>query len=152
MSITRAALIATAVATVAVLIAPSGALAGQSPERLLIKKVNRIRHDNGLHGLRTSKSLKASSRRYARWMMGNDYFGHRSSIRASGAFGRLGEVLYMRRGSKPRVGEVVRGWMNSPTHRYVLMNRRLSYIGVGRARGSFGGRSSTIWVGQLGLK
>lgn len=148
MPIARAALIA----TVAVLVVPSGAAAGQRSDRLMIKKINRIRHDHGLHGLRTSKSLQASSRRYARWQMAHDYFGHRSSIRASGAFGRLGEVLYMRRGSKPRVGEVVRGWMSSPAHRFVLMNRRLNHIGVGRSRGRFGGRPTTIWVGQLGLR
>jgi uncharacterized protein YkwD len=121
-----------------------------SPADSMLRRINAVRSHRGLHPLRMSGSLKRSARSYARYLIRQNYFGHASRIRASGAFRTLGEVLELHGGYAPQVGSTLRAWMHSPGHRDVLMSSRFTWIGLGRASGRFNGRRSTIWVGQLG--
>lgn len=115
----------------------------------VVKRINSIRHAHGLRALKVSYSLERSARGYAGRMLRRGYFGHQSRIQASGRrFGYLGEVLARSR-TASRAGAVVRAWMNSRTHRAVLMNPRYRYVGIGRGRGRTLGN---VVVGHFGAR
>ncbi len=117
-----------------------------------VAKVNKARASHGLVKVKVSTSLKESSRGYARWMLRRSYFGHLSSIRASHRFGLRGEVLARTRGGDPTAGQIVRAWLNSPTHRAVLLNPRYRWVGVGLAQGRLASRRTTLLVGHFGAR
>ncbi len=121
-------------------------------ERLMVQAVNDFRHAHGLRGLRPSWSLMRSSGRYSSYLMRADIFGHASRIRASRRFRRLGEVLELHPGRRPRVRRTVRRWANSPGHRAALLHRRFRLVGAGRAAGRWRGHRTTIWTVQLGSR
>jgi uncharacterized protein YkwD len=130
---------------------PATAVADIPPaSTAMIQKVNEMRRSSGLPTLQTSEALVASSRNYARYMLRNDYLGHLSSIQAGGHFLFLGETLAWHGGWKPRVGYTFSRWMNSPSHKAVLMSATYRSIGAGRVRGRLGSSRETAWVAQLG--
>ena len=138
-------LVACAVALSAPPPASASSLAGR-----VIAYVNQVRKERGRRPLRASPSLARSSSRYARWMLRNDYFGHRGAIAASGRFRRLGEALAMQWGWRPSWRWAVRAWMRSATHRRILLSGSFSRIGVGMALGRMGRRRATTWVVHVG--
>jgi uncharacterized protein YkwD len=127
--------------------APIEATAAADP---MVGKINRVRRRYGLRPLRASGSLARSSRRFGRYLMRTDRFGHDSHIWASGRFRLKGEVLAWHSGWRARRSSTIRGWMHSPSHRSVLLNGRYRAVGAAPVRGSFGGRRATIWVAQVG--
>ena len=143
----RRVLICSLVVCALALPAATPAQAG-SPTKTIASKINKFRAAHGLRKLRVSNSLNRSSYRYARTMARRHYFGHASSIRASGSFSMLGEVLAMHSGSRARPSQAVNGWKRSAVHRRVLLHPSFRYIGAGRARG--GGK--TMWVVQVGRR
>jgi uncharacterized protein YkwD len=118
----------------------------------MVAKVNQVRASHGLPPVRASRSLNRSSGRYARKLMARDVMQHARRIQASSRFQRLGEVIGIHRGWRARRSRMLRGWLRSPGHRFVLLNPSLRYIGVGKARGRFGRRLATIWVVQMGAR
>ena len=120
------------------------------PSEIMLRKVNEARAQHGVGGLQASPSLNASAAGYAHWLMSTDTFGHLASIRASGSFERVGEVLELHGGRRARIARTVRRWLRSPGHRTVLLDPSFRYFGAGRTVGRFRGRPATIWVGQLG--
>ena len=130
-------------------LAPSSA--GATPaEAELVQKVNNFRTARGLSALRPSPSLTRSSRRYARYQMRTDRFGHSGRIWASRKFSPVGEALAFRLGWKARTSAVLRQWRRSRPHRALLLSRTFRYIGIGRSKGRFRGRRASIWVLQVG--
>jgi uncharacterized protein YkwD len=124
--------------------------AAKSPGQKVAGYVNKIRKAHGLRPLKRSRSLWASSGRYARWMMRRDVFGHRANIAVSHRFRIRGETLAMQSGWRVRCRKVVRQWIHSPAHRRLLLSSRFTWIGVGRARGRMGSRAATTWVAHFG--
>ena len=118
--------------------------------KAMVAKVNSVRARGGLPPLRTSRSLRGSSARFAHFLMRRDVLGHGPGVHASGRFRRLGEALALRSGRRFGVAGTVRMWMRSPTHRRVLMTRTMRWVGAGVVRGRFRGRRATIWVLQTG--
>jgi uncharacterized protein YkwD len=116
----------------------------------MLAQINSVRAGSGLHPLRGSSSLNSSAARYGRYLMRRGYFGHASRIRASSRFRILGEILEMHSGSGAQVGSTLQAWLNSSGHRAVLMSGQFYWIGLAKVSGRFRGRTSTIWVGQLG--
>ncbi|MDP8943400.1 MAG: CAP domain-containing protein [Actinomycetota bacterium] len=135
----------------AALALPASAQAASAPE-IMLRKVNAVRAQHGLAGLRASPSLNASAAGYSHWLMATDNFGHLASIGASRSFDRLGEVLAIHGGRKGRITRTVRRWMGSPGHRAVILDSSFRYFGAGRTVGRFRGRRATIWVGQFGMR
>jgi uncharacterized protein YkwD len=43
-------------------------------------------------------------------------------------------------------------WLRSSGHAALILNRSFRYVGVGPARGSFGGGPATIWVAHFGAR
>jgi uncharacterized protein YkwD len=115
----------------------------------MVGKINRVRRRHGLRPLRASGSLTRSSRRFGRYLMRTDRFGHDSHIWASRRFRFKGEVLAIHHGWRARRASTVRRWMRSPAHRPVLLSRRYRAVGAAPVRGRFGRRRATIWVAQV---
>jgi uncharacterized protein YkwD len=131
-------------------VALHAAPASASPEAAVFHTINEIRSANGLAKLRPSYSLFLSSRRYARRMIRSDYFGHLSTISVAGRFRAAGETLAYHHGWRLSPRRTVSQWMNSPPHRAVLLSRRFTRIGVGKARGRLGRAVATTWVAHVG--
>ena len=119
----------------------------------MIKRVNASRERHGLGPLKQSPSLTRSSRRFARWMMAHDFFGHRAQVSADHRrFNRLGEAVAMHSGRKLGIGGTIRSWLGSASHRELVLTRSREWIGAGVVRGNFGGGRQVIWVLQVGSR
>ena len=129
--------------------APS-AVAGKSPEANMMHKVNQYRKKHGLKRVRYARSLKRSARKYAWHMMRTGYFGHAKRIHASDRYRWLGEILEYQRGTRPNVKLAFRTWLNSGSHRAIILDRRFTRAGAGRAWGRMKGHKSTVWVMHFG--
>ncbi len=130
----------------------AGPASASTGSKAVVAKVNEVRTAHGLARVRASSSLQRSSTRYSAWMLRRNYFGHVSAIRASHRFRLRGEVLARTAQRRPSAAQVVRWWLNSPTHRAVLLNARYRYIGIGQVRGRTAGSRKTVITGHLGAR
>jgi uncharacterized protein YkwD len=147
----RLALVGAMLACGAALAAPAAAFGdGTELQQRMLRAVNEVRAQHGLSGVRGSRSLNRSARRYARWMLRTDYFGHLGRIRASSSFSLLGENLAWHPGRRPRVSGTVRRWMRSAPHRALILHPGFRWLGAGIARGRLYGRRATAWVLHFG--
>jgi uncharacterized protein YkwD len=128
------------------------AQAAANAQRDAIDQLNQIRRAHGLKELRPSRSLHRSSTRYAEHMVDAGYFGHASRIAVSSRFGRAGETLELHSGWQPEPGLAISGWMNSPTHRAVLLSSQFRDVGMGIARGRNANGPYTVWVAHVGAR
>ena len=137
--------------TAAAVLLPSSAAAGGA-EREAIDALNDVRRANGLAPLRVSASLNNSSGDYARKMLRHDFFGHGPSIDVAGAFRSAGETLAYHSGWSAQPRRTVVRWMNSPSHRAVLLSPGFRWVGMGLARGRLGSSVVTTWVAHVGSR
>ncbi|MGE5636961.1 MAG: CAP domain-containing protein [Nocardioidaceae bacterium] len=138
-----------ALALGALALPPAPAQARSAAARL-VDAINAARVEHGVRPLRASRELAGSSRRYARWMLAHQYFGHLARIRASRRFRWLGETLELHSGRRPQVGATLRAWLRSPGHARLLLSPTPRWIGAGWARGRLGGANVTVWVAHVG--
>ncbi|MBA2630358.1 MAG: hypothetical protein H0U84_04975 [Thermoleophilaceae bacterium] len=131
---------------------PAPAPAVASPGDAVVREINRERLWNGLAPLSRSPSLHHSSSRFARRLMSRNAFGHQARIAASSSFDRVGENLALHWSTAPRPRHTVARWLDSPSHRALVLSSRFRLVGVGRARGEFSGRGATIWVAHFGRR
>jgi uncharacterized protein YkwD len=131
-------------------LAPAPAAAAARGDRM-IDTVNMLRAQNGLKPLRRSRRLTRSSTARAALMMRADFFAHPARLRVP-TFGRVGEVLELHAGHRPRVVRTLRSWGASPGHQRILSSPTFRWIGAGRAAGRYRGRRATIWVVRLGRR
>ena len=139
-------------AVLASLLALPAVATANSAQKKMLDRVNAIRAHHGLKPFRFAASLSDSARRYSQTMMSRDYFGHSSRIHASRRFRSLGEIIEFHRGKSARVGGALRSWMNSPSHRSVILSSHFRFAGAGFSRGSFRGHGATIWVMHFGRR
>ena len=139
-------------AVLASLLALPAVATANSAQKRMLDRVNAIRAQHGLKPFRFAASLSDSARRYSQTMMSRGYFGHSSRIRASRRFRSLGEIIEFHRGRSARVGGALRSWMNSPSHRSVILSSNFRFAGAGFTRGTFRGREATIWVMHFGRR
>jgi uncharacterized protein YkwD len=132
----------------AMLVASAGATT--PAQRAMVDQVNAVRAAHGLNPFRADPLLHRTARRYARWMLRNDYFGHQERIRAGSRFALVGENLAWHSGWRPRVAGTVRAWLGSPGHRALLLDPRFRWLGAGMARGTLSGTAGTTWVLHFG--
>lgn len=117
----------------------------------MIDTINFLRSQNGLRPLKRSRRLTRSATARAALMMRADFFAHPARLRVP-TFNRVGEVLELHSGHRPRVVRTLKRWGASPPHRSVLSSRRFRWIGAGRAAGRYRGARATIWVVRLGRR
>jgi uncharacterized protein YkwD len=118
----------------------------------MLDAINHARARHDLPALRSNRPLSRSASAFAASLLEKNVFAHANAIHARGRFGHLGEVLAMHDGSAPRQRATVWYWLRSPTHRELVLGRGFGWMGAGRAVGIFAGRSTTIWVVQLGAR
>src|SRR3954464_13794605 len=124
--------------------------ANQRAERKMTKAINAVRAQHGLPAFERSASLTGSAERYSSYLMQHDVFTHQSSIWASSRFALLGEALEWHSGRRFKIGETIRNWLGSPSHRDILLSPVMRRQGAGVTRGRFGSRRATIWVLHVG--
>ena len=116
----------------------------------MIAEFNELRTAHGLRALRYSRSLARTSFRYSRLQLRRDRFGHSSRIMASSRFARLGEILALVPGRRVQARRTLQAWLDSPSHRAVVLNRAYRYAGSGWSRGRMGARRAVVWTAQFG--
>ena len=136
----RSALACTAVLLLA---APATAAAASltQNESTLLREMNAVRAEHGLHRLSFDPRLERAARAHSREMLVNDVFTH-------GAFGSrmlrfdvggsiAGENLAWGTGYQGRAQSVVAAWLASPEHRANLLRPSFKRVGVGALAGTF---------------
>ncbi|MBI5106484.1 MAG: CAP domain-containing protein [Solirubrobacterales bacterium] len=127
---------------------PPVAVAAQTrAETALVRQINRVRREHGLRAVRFTFRLHRAARRHSRDMLRRDQLTHGSSdgkslsarLSSAGARRHYGEVLaWAPRGSGSGARTIVRMWLNSASHRAVLLDGSLRRVGVGRLYGAMG--------------
>jgi uncharacterized protein YkwD len=145
---TRIALILTTALTALAALAPAASAGPRlnAAERELIQRLNDARAQHGLQALRPARGLNRAADRHSRDMLARDFFDHPSSdgtpfdqrVRRFARASMVGETLASlpdRHGGAARVVEL---WMTSPPHRAIVLNPRLTRVGVARRWGTLG--------------
>ncbi|MDX6535395.1 MAG: hypothetical protein QOJ13_3485 [Gaiellales bacterium] len=153
-----------------ILVGVAGLLVSQSPSAdaavtprsVLLKRINEVRHAHGLPALRASKALTKVAAKHSYSMIRGRYFAHTSPggstlqkrVLASGFVDgyswTAGENLAWGTGNRALPRYVVKGWMNSPTHRAILMTSGFRYVGISRYCGTFlGYRDACVWTADF---
>lgn len=130
------------------LLAPAAGQA-RKPATPLVDKINEVRKAYGIPPVRFSRSLSRSSSRFARYLARNQQFAHGSPIRASRRFSGLGEILALSTG-RVRRSEILSLWLQSPSHRAVILGSAFRYVGAGRAWGQYGEVPALVWTVHFG--
>jgi uncharacterized protein YkwD len=113
-------------------------------EQSFFRAVNalRVRHD--LQPLVLDERLRATARSHTRDMIRRGYFAHRNyaqriaGARAPGNW--VGEVLGWTVDRDDAVPTIVELWLESPTHRAIVLSPAARRMGIGVVRGHFMGR------------
>ena len=116
----------------------------------VLREVNRIRHARSLRPLRFDQRLRQAARDHSAEQMQHGYMGHGSPDPARDELGeRVKLVGYRGRAYGEVVAwgyrdcrAVVEGWMNSPPHRAVLLDRDMTEVGFSQA--------GLYWTGNFG--
>jgi hypothetical protein len=115
----------------------------------LLCELDRVRDRRDRGGLRSNDDLDLAATRHATDMFERRYFSH-VSPGGSELADRVRRVGYAKRGCSWGVGEVlawgvgprataaatVRAWLESPSHRRILVSRRYSQVGIGLQAGT----------------
>jgi uncharacterized protein YkwD len=121
--------------------AQAGTLSGS--EASLLQTMNSVRASHGLAPLRVDVRLVRAARGHSADMIRRQYFAHGSvagRALAAGARGPLfGEDLAWTTALTAQW--VVNTWLNSPTHRAVLLRPGFKRVGIGISYGPFAGHS-----------
>jgi hypothetical protein len=124
----------------------------------VIELSNRVRESLELPPLVADERLSQAAQSKAEDMAKRGYFAHASSD-GSTALDRIRQSGYPARYAAENLAvhfttalDVQRGWMNSPSHRAILLDERYEDSGVGVAYGFYEGRETTFVVHLFGTK
>ena len=131
------------VKTLIALLVCAGALALATPtesaahtvmEQRLITKINETRAAHGLRKLRIGPRLQSGAHAWSRHLMQADSFHHSSQLAAG-----TGEILAWGTFAWFTPLRAVRMWLNSSSHRALLLRPSFRYVGTGWTRGNWRG-------------
>ena len=125
----------------------------------MLEEVNAARRKAGAPPLKLESHLQKAAQEHAEDMLERGYFAHESpsgttvrerSTAAGYEWKTIGENIAE---GQLSVDEVMRTWMNSPTHRKNILNPSFRDLGIGlvASRGK-DGRYRTVWVQSFGAK
>jgi uncharacterized protein YkwD len=151
---TRIALILTTALAALLALAPA-ALAGprlNAAEREVIQRLNDARAAQGLQALRPARGLNRAADRHSRDMLVRDFFDHPSSdgtpfdtrVRRYAKASMVGETLASLPDRHGGAATVVQIWMDSPAHRAIVLDPRLTRIGLARRWGTLGSTETAV--------
>lgn len=117
--------------------------------RATVCLLNRERSRAGLRRVRSRPTLATAARRHARDMVVRKYFAHASAdgdrvadrVRRAGylrgaRYWTLGEILAWGSSNRSTPASIVRAWMESDTHRVIVLRRDFRDVGVDVVRGT----------------
>src|SRR5436305_10133556 len=112
-----------------------------SPEASLLQTMNAVRTSHGLAPLRLDVHLLRAARAHSADMMRRQYFAHGSVAQRAVSRGARGPVLGedLAWATGITADWLVNAWLNSSTHRPVLLRPRFRLIGIGYSFGTFVG-------------
>jgi uncharacterized protein YkwD len=171
-------LLALALASLAALAAATAAGGGQqthviqhqsSLEQQVFEELNRVRAARGLPKIRTQAGLRSAANEHSRSMLSAGFFAHESPD-GTPFHNRIRRYYPSQGWQKWSVGEtlvsghstldaraIVAAWLNSPSHRDVILSRSWRRVGLGAylhpvAPGAFGGSESVVVTADFGLR
>jgi uncharacterized protein YkwD len=121
-------------------------------EREVIQHLNEARAQQGLAALRPARGLNRAADRHSRDMLARDFFDHPSSdgtpfdtrVRRYAHAAMVGETLATVPDRSGGAATVVRLWMESPSHRAIVLDPRLRRVGLGRRWGTLGSQQTAV--------
>lgn len=123
---------------------------------VLIEMTNQERQEVGVSSLKLDQKLEGAAYLKAQDMMEKDYFAHQSPTGRE-PWDWLKEVDYNYRyaGENLAIGfldseEVVKAWIESPSHRENILNPNFQEMGIAVLRGNFQGSDTTVVVQFFG--
>jgi uncharacterized protein YkwD len=137
----------------------------------LVREINRIRLAHDLRPLRVAPSLRTAARGHSQAMLAHGYFGHDSvdgtafSVRIKRHYTdrgwakwSVGEALLARSGGRTlQAAMVVDAWMDSPSHREIVLSATWRDVGIGvlyasSAPGEYYGAEAVVVTADFGLR
>jgi uncharacterized protein YkwD len=146
---TRFAFIVSATLSVVLALAPAASAGPRlnATEREIIQRLNDARAQHGLGALRPARGLNRAADRHSRDMLMRDFFDHPSSdgtpfdqrVRRFARASMVGETLASLPDRHGGAATVVELWMTSGAHRAIVLDPRLTRVGLARRWGTLGG-------------
>ena len=131
----------------------------------LLCEVNRVRAERGLGALSVDWPLTGAAQAHAEDMHARSFFSHvtpdgltlveralRAGFPDAGTDWQLGEVLALGSGVLSTPASAVRGWLDSPGHREVVLDPGLDVAGIGLVDFEAAGGPFTVWVMVAGRR
>jgi uncharacterized protein YkwD len=127
----------------------------------LLCLVNRKRSAEGLKALRLDRKLQKAAGRHARDMVRHDYFAHQrpggpdltERLDRAGWHGtHWGETIAYGCGRSSTPKATLRGWLNSPPHRQILLSATYKRGGIGLGAEAPCGGGGATWVLDVGRR
>ena len=151
-----------AVATTAVRTCGGGSISLKIKEKRTLALHNVARAAHGLKPLCADPRLTRAARSHSREMIRKDYFSH-SSYNGESVIERLRRFGYHQRtyaenigggsGTSGKANSTFRRWMNSPSHKGNILDRRFRPVGVGTYTGRYKGtRKYTMYTVDFGVR
>ena len=129
----------------------------EDPERMadqVLQLVNLERAEADLPPVTRNPALEHIADDYACRMIGENFFGHTDPVTGYGpgdravvgkySFYAIGENLAA---GQPTAAEVMKVWMDSPSHRDIILDEKWSEVGISVRSG---GEYSIYWVQEFG--
>jgi len=120
----------------------------------VLQLVNLARAEEALQPVVVNEKLQQVAEDYSCRMVEEGFFGHEDPVTGESAGERVinGKYLFHDMGENLAAGqstaaEVMKAWMDSPSHRAVILDPRWKEVGIA-VRG--GGEYSTYWVQEFG--
>ena len=108
-----------------------------------LRLINVARADKGLKPVRLDLRLWRAARSHTGDMLRRGYFAHGATTDRLARYiqgaGVVGETLAWGSGTYKSPASTVRSWLESPSHRALLLDPHFRYVGVGSRGGPFQG-------------
>jgi uncharacterized protein YkwD len=128
--------------------------------------INQARAQHDLGSLRTRGLLERAATAHSRDMVRRDFFSHdspagttpqqridRTGYLQGARTWAVGETIAWGTGGYATPSSIVRGWLNSPGHRAILLDGRYRDLGIGIALGApSGGEGGATFTGDFGMR
>jgi uncharacterized protein YkwD len=110
-------------------------------EKETLRLINKARANHGLKPVRLDLRLWRAARHHTRDMLKRSYFAHGATTERLERYvhgaGVIGETLAWGSGSWSSPARTVKSWLESPSHRVLLLDPDFRFIGIGARGGAF---------------
>ncbi len=139
-------------------------------EVAVVKTLNQVRADAGLKPLKMSAGLRSAARGHSQSMLEVGFFGHESAdgtafserirrhyTNRGWRMWSVGEALLASQGNTAVPGAIVEAWLESPSHRAIILSPTWRDAGIGAlyapdAPREFGGAETIVVTADFGLR